>query len=186
MGNFARILGGALGVGKLHISIFGAHIVLIHSVCCFIAISSAVLNSQLTQELPKYLPMEEAVKVIQSSEYVNHGLPAEYLTVTLRVYVESLQLIWYVLIPMAGLGFISSLFVKHHSIRSHRRAAEKKAKEDQEAADAAAAVVVNIPTNTATTENEETKEIYQVDQVEDQQAEQQQHHNTKKCEEAVV
>ncbi|KAL7323511.1 hypothetical protein PS15p_211397 [Mucor circinelloides] len=164
LGNFARILGGALGV----------------------AISSAVLNSQLTQELPKYLPMEEAVKVIQSSEYVNHGLPAEYLTVTLRVYVESLQLIWYVLIPMAGLGFISSLFVKHHSIRSHRRAAEKKAKEDQEAADAAAAVVVNIPTNTATTENEETKEIYQVDQVEDQQAEQQQHHNTKKCEEAVV
>lgn len=133
--------------------------------------------------------MEEAAKVIQSSEYVNHGLPAEYLETTLRVYVESLQLIWYVLIPMAGLGFISSLFVKHHSIRSHKRAAEKKAKEEEEAADAAKAVVVDMPTNTVTTENEETKEKYQVDQVEDQQVEQQQqrqHQNTKKYEEAVV
>ncbi|CAO3636332.1 unnamed protein product [Mucor fragilis] len=167
LGNFARILGGALGV----------------------AISSAVLNSQLTQELPKYLPMEEAAKVIQSSEYVNHGLPAEYLETTLRVYVESLQLIWYVLIPMAGLGFISSLFVKHHSIRSHKRAAEKKAKEEEEAADAAKAVVVDMPTNTVTTENEETKEKYQVDQIENQQVEQQQqqqNQNTKKYEEAVV
>lgn len=134
--------------------------------------------------------MEEAAKVIQSSEYVNHGLPAEYLETTLRVYVESLQLIWYVLIPMAGLGFISSLFVKHHSIRSHKRAAEKKAKEEEEeAADAAKAVVVDMPTNTVTTENEETKEKYQVDQVEDQQVEQQQqrqHQNTEKYKEAVV
>ncbi|KAF1796407.1 major facilitator superfamily domain-containing protein [Mucor lusitanicus] len=166
LGNFARILGGALGV----------------------AISSAVLNSQLTQELPKYLPMEEAIKVIQSSEYVNHGLPAEYLTVTLRVYVESLQLIWYVLIPMAGLGFISSLFVKHYSIRRHKKAAEQKAKEDQEAADAAKAFVVDMPTNTVTTEDEETKEKYQVDQVEDPQVEQpqKQHQDTKKYEEAAV
>lgn len=133
--------------------------------------------------------MEEAAKVIQSSEYVNHGLPAEYLETTLRVYVESLQLIWYVLIPMAGLGFISSLFVKHHSIRSHKRAAEKKAKEEEEAADAAKAVVVDMPTNTVTTENEETKEKYQVDQIENQQVEQQQqqqNQNTKKYEEAVV
>ncbi|KAK4516866.1 uncharacterized protein ATC70_000192 [Mucor velutinosus] len=161
LGNFARILGGALGV----------------------AISSAVLNSQLTQELPKYLPMEEASRVIQSSEYVNHGLPAEYLAITLQVYVESLRLIWYVLIPMAGLGFISSLFVKHHSIRSHKKAAEKKAKEEEETAKA---VVVDIPTNTVTTEHEETKEKYQVDQVEDQQVEQQLHQNTKKHEESVV
>lgn len=132
--------------------------------------------------------MEEAIKVIQSSEYVNHGLPAEYLTVTLRVYVESLQLIWYVLIPMAGLGFISSLFVKHYSIRRHKKAAEQKAKEDQEAADAAKAFVVDMPTNTVTTEDEETKEKYQVDQVEDPQVEQpqKQHQDTKKYEEAAV
>ncbi|CEP16105.1 hypothetical protein [Parasitella parasitica] len=163
LGNFARILGGALGV----------------------AISSAVLNSQLTQELPKVLPMEEAAKVIQSSEYVNHGLPAEYLTVTLRVYVESLQLIWYVLIPMSGLGFIASLFVKHHSIRSHRKLAETKAKEDQENADAvaAASVVVNVPTDTATVENRRLDEKVQVDQIEDQQR---QKPNIKKYEEAAL
>ncbi|GAN05514.1 MFS general substrate transporter [Mucor ambiguus] len=184
LGNFARILGGALGVGKIRILVELE--LACSSFASFVAISSAVLNSQLTQELPKYLPMEEAVKVIQSSEYVNHGLPTEYLATTLRVYVESLQLIWYVLIPMAGLGFISSLFVKHHSIRRHKKAAEKKAKEEEEeAADAAKAVVVDMPTNTVTTENDETKEKYQIDQVEDQQAKQQ-HQNTKKYEEAVV
>lgn len=146
LGNFSRILGGALGV----------------------AISSAVLNSQLTQELPKVLPLEQATMVIQSSEYVNHGLPVEYLTVTLRVYVESLQLIWYVLTPMSGLGFIASLFVKHHSIHSHRKAAEKKEKEKQENA-----VVVDMPANTATTitttTEKEVKENYSVDQIEVQQ-----------------
>lgn len=54
--------------------------------------------------------------VIQSAEYVNHNLPKEYLPETLKVYVDALQLIWYVLIPMSGMGFISSFFVKHHSM----------------------------------------------------------------------
>lgn len=109
LGNFSRILGGALGV----------------------AISSAVLNSHLNQELPQLIPTDEAYRVIQSSEYVNHGLPEAYKDITIEVYVTGLQMIWYVLVAMAGLGFIASFFVKHHSVRRHVKA--------KAAADAAAA-----------------------------------------------
>ncbi|KAG1135233.1 hypothetical protein G6F37_014017 [Rhizopus arrhizus] len=75
LGNFSRILGGALGV----------------------AISSAVLNSHLNQELPNLLPIDEATKVIQSSEYVNHGLSEEYKVLVIEVYVHGLQTICIIL-----------------------------------------------------------------------------------------
>lgn len=131
LGNFSRILGGALGV----------------------AIASAVLNSELTAKLPEVLPAEIAYAVIQSSEFVNHGLPEQYKETTLTIYVQALQLIWYVLIPMAGLGCISSLFVVHHSVRGHKKmreaveaAAAAKAAQQTAAEDSKAeAVVVEIP-----------------------------------------
>lgn len=104
LGNFSRILGGALGV----------------------AISSAILNSHLTQELPQVLPLAEAKKIMESSDYVNHGLPEEYKTIAIGIYVNGLRLIWYVLVAMAGLGFIASFFVKHHSVRRHIKAASKE------------------------------------------------------------
>ncbi|KAI8884005.1 MFS general substrate transporter [Backusella circina FSU 941] len=106
LGNFSRILGGALGI----------------------AISSAVLNSSLTQDLPNVIPYEEAMKVIESSEYVNHGLPQEYLAATLEVYVDALRLLWYVLIPMAGLAFICSLFIQHNPILRNKIKEIKAAK----------------------------------------------------------
>ncbi|KAI8992588.1 major facilitator superfamily domain-containing protein [Pilobolus umbonatus] len=99
LGNFARILGGALGV----------------------AISSTVLNTQLNEKLPLVLPPDLAAAVIQSSDFVNNGLPAEYLDVTLDIYTDALRMIWYVVIPMAGVGFISSLFVEHHSLAKQRQ-----------------------------------------------------------------
>jgi hypothetical protein len=79
--------------------------------------TSAVLNSELASNLPQQLPAEQAALVLASSEYVHNGLPVEYLDTTLNIYVDSLRLCWHVLIPMAGLGFFSSLIVKHHSIR---------------------------------------------------------------------
>lgn len=120
LGNFSRILGGALGV----------------------AISSAVLNSHLNQELPNLLPIDEATKVIQSSEYVNHGLSEEYKVLAIEVYVHGLQMIWYVLIAMSGLGFIASFFVKHHSVRRHVKAAAAAKQENE--ADKVDSVVVEI------------------------------------------
>ncbi|KAI8876845.1 MFS general substrate transporter [Backusella circina FSU 941] len=108
LGNFTRVLGGALGV----------------------AISSAVLNSTLQNKLPEVLPPQYAAAVIASAEYIRNGLPEEYIPVTLDVYMDGLILLWRVLIPMCGLGFISSLFVKHHSVRSHKRFFEDKEKND--------------------------------------------------------
>ncbi|KAI8973361.1 major facilitator superfamily domain-containing protein [Mycotypha africana] len=109
LGSFSRILGGALGI----------------------AISSAVLNSSLNQDLPSVIPRELALAVIQSSEFVNKGLPKEFLEPTLRVYVDALRLIWYVLTAMCGLGFIASFFVKHHSIRRHmKKEAQPEANQD--------------------------------------------------------
>lgn len=140
LGNFSRILGGALGVGKsaetllYSLSPFYSMIIL--------AISSAVLNSHLNQELPNLLPIDEATKVIQSSEYVNHGLPEEYKVLAIEVYVHGLQMIWYVLIAMSGLGFIASFFVKHHSVRRHVKAAAAAKQENE--ADKVDSVVVEI------------------------------------------
>lgn len=114
-----------------------------------VAISSAVLNSHLNQELPQLIPTDEAYRVIQSSEYVNHGLPEAYKDITIEVYVTGLQMIWYVLIAMAGLGFIASFFVKHHSVRRHVKA--------KAAADAAAAAAATEKEQQEKTEDESVK-----------------------------
>jgi hypothetical protein len=102
------------------------------------------LNSSLNEKLPLAIPKDLAISVIQSSEFVNHGLPAEYLPVTLRIYVEALQLIWYVLIPMSGLGLLSSCFVKHYSVRRQKEMRGELPKTEGQAGEHEA-VVVNIP-----------------------------------------
>jgi hypothetical protein len=102
------------------------------------------LNSQLKLELPKILPLNEATAVIQSSEYVNGNLPKEYLADTLKIYVDALQLIWYVLIPMSSLGFISSFFVVHHDTRKPGPVKKDAAVEDGEKAKEET-IVLEIP-----------------------------------------
>lgn len=109
-----------------------------------IAISSTVLNTQLAEKLPLELPPQIALAVLSSSEYVNHGLPQEYLATTLSIYTESLRLCWYVLTPMAGLGFFSSLLIKNYSMKqpghNHRNV---------EKTDSSNSVTVDVPTNDA-------------------------------------
>ncbi|KAI7906628.1 major facilitator superfamily domain-containing protein [Cokeromyces recurvatus] len=90
LGNFSRILGGALGV----------------------AVSSTILNSTLSKSLPQYVPQDIVEKILASSEYVRAGCPTEYLDNVLDCYLEGLKLIWYVMTAMAGVGFMLSLFVK--------------------------------------------------------------------------
>lgn len=90
LGNFSRILGGALGV----------------------AISSAILNSSLSQDLPQFAPPEVVKSVLESSEYVRHGCPPEYFEQVLESYQEALKLIWHVMTAFSGVGFFCSLLVK--------------------------------------------------------------------------
>ena len=48
--------------------------------------------------------MEYASLVIQSKDYIRNGLPLEYMEPTIRVYMNSLKFMWYILIIMSGLG----------------------------------------------------------------------------------
>ncbi|KAI8575038.1 hypothetical protein K450DRAFT_263633 [Umbelopsis ramanniana AG] len=96
--SFARILGGALGV----------------------AIASAIINSSLKTSLPLHMPTEIANNVIDSSLYIRNGLPSEYFQVTIDCYVAALQLLWYVMAGLAGVGVISSLFIKHSTLRTDK------------------------------------------------------------------
>lgn len=91
LGNFTRILGGALGV----------------------AIASAILNSSLGKELPKHVPADIVQNVLDSSEYVRHGCPPEYFEIVLTSYLEALRLIWYIIVAMCGVGFLCSLNVRN-------------------------------------------------------------------------
>lgn len=84
------ILGGALGV----------------------AISSAILNSSLAQDLSPLVPPDVVQSVLGSSEYVRHGCPPQYVEIVLDCYLNALRLIWYVMTAMCGVGFFLSLLVK--------------------------------------------------------------------------
>jgi hypothetical protein len=69
-----------------------------------IATGSSILNSALAVKLPRVLPPDYVALVIESSYFIHNGLPGQYLAATLQAYAESLRLIWYVMIPLAGLG----------------------------------------------------------------------------------
>ncbi|KAI8142250.1 major facilitator superfamily domain-containing protein [Fennellomyces sp. T-0311] len=94
LGNFSRILGGALGV----------------------SIAAAILNSSLHHDLPGRIPEPFVDMVIGSPESLKHHLPVQYFGTVMNVYMSAIKLIWHVMIPMAGVAFISSLFIQHHSI----------------------------------------------------------------------
>ncbi|KAI9351882.1 major facilitator superfamily domain-containing protein [Pilaira anomala] len=97
LGNFTRILGGALGV----------------------AIASAILNSSLAKELPKHVPADIVQNVLDSSEYVRHGCPPEYFEIVLTSYLDALRLIWYIIVAMCGVGFLCSLNVRNARVLAH-------------------------------------------------------------------
>ncbi|KAI9247682.1 major facilitator superfamily domain-containing protein [Phascolomyces articulosus] len=109
LNNFSRILGGALGV----------------------AIASAVLNSSLRKDLPAVIPMEYAEMIAQSPEYIRHGLPEEYFGPTVEVYVDSLRFVWHILVIMSGVGFLSSVLVKHHPLRQRGPPPKKNEEEEK-------------------------------------------------------
>lgn len=98
MGNFSRILGGALGV----------------------AISSAILNSSLAQDLVLHVPADIVSKILDSPDYVRHGCPPEYLDIVLECYVDAIKLIWHVMAGMSGFGFCLSCLIKAHSIHKQK------------------------------------------------------------------
>ncbi|KAI9279748.1 major facilitator superfamily domain-containing protein [Sporodiniella umbellata] len=110
LGNFSRILGGALGV----------------------AISSAVLNSYLHQVLFQSIPEDLVLMVLRSSEYVNKGLPEQFRPFVVEAYVQGLRRVWFVLMGLCGCGLIVSFFVKHHPLRLPKKNVDDKTVADPE------------------------------------------------------
>lgn len=111
LGNFSRILGGALGV----------------------AISSAILNSSLAQDLSPIVPADVVQSVLGSSEYARHGCPPEYVEIVLACYLDALRMIWYVMTAMCGVGFCFSLLVRPAPVlKADQRKDEGEANEHQQ------------------------------------------------------
>lgn len=97
--NFSELLGGAIGV----------------------AIASAVVNSNLKSQVSTVVPDQYAQAISESPEYIRDGLPSQYLQPVLDIYLYSLRWVWYILIIMAGLGFIATLFIQHRSLKKRTR-----------------------------------------------------------------
>ncbi|CEG62906.1 hypothetical protein RMATCC62417_00146 [Rhizopus microsporus] len=123
LGNFSRILGGALGV----------------------AISSAILNTSLAQDLALYVPADIVSKILDSSNYVRNGCPPEYLEIVLKCYVDAIRLIWHVMIGMSGFGFCLSCLIKAHPIRKPK---EQKEQKEQNTSTAPESVMIDIESKT--------------------------------------
>jgi hypothetical protein len=124
LGNFSRILGGALGV----------------------AISSAILNSSLAQDLPAaHVPTNIVENVLASSEYVRHGCPPQYVEIVLACYLNALRLIWYVMTAMCGVGFFLSLLIKSAPVLKRRAPSIVVASENQVIQDIDANTKVETP-----------------------------------------
>ncbi|CAO3652066.1 unnamed protein product [Cunninghamella blakesleeana] len=112
LGNFARLLGAAVGV----------------------SISSSILNSELKDNLPTVLPAEYAEIIMKQALFIYNGLPEEYKAPTIQVYCDAIRLIWYVVTPLTALSIIGGALVKHYNLRKpgqrNKKPDQEKAKED--------------------------------------------------------
>lgn len=97
-----------------------------------VAISSAILNSSLAQDLPARVPSDVVQSVLGSSEYVRHGCPPEYVEFVLDCYLDALRMIWYVMTAMCGVGFCLSLLVKPAPVLKTDQKKQSDANENQQ------------------------------------------------------
>lgn len=69
-----------------------------------VATASAILNTLLTKNLPRVMPMEYAQRIFDSPQYVYNGLPAEYFDAAIEVYTTSFTYLWYTVTACASVG----------------------------------------------------------------------------------
>ncbi|RUS20176.1 hypothetical protein BC937DRAFT_86214 [Endogone sp. FLAS-F59071] len=90
LGSFFQILGGAVGV----------------------AVCSTTLNNSLISRLSNVLPSDLVLPTIRSTAFLRENLTLTQQHDAIACYVRSFAVLWYVLIPCAGLAFVASLFLQ--------------------------------------------------------------------------
>ncbi|RUS20177.1 major facilitator superfamily domain-containing protein [Endogone sp. FLAS-F59071] len=105
LGSFFQILGGAVGVGEY----FQVEMM------CFLQptpVCSTTLNNSLISRLSNVLPSDLVLPTIRSTAFLRENLTLTQQHDAIACYVRSFAVLWYVLIPCAGLAFVASLFLQ--------------------------------------------------------------------------
>jgi MFS family permease len=112
MGTFGQFLGGTVGLG----------------------IAEPVFASELSKYLVQYAPNAPANIVKESPTAIYTKIPADLIPGVVRAYADSLKIVFLVGVPVAGLGLLTSLFIKNIKIEKTQGVVSKhdveKGKED--------------------------------------------------------
>lgn len=97
-----------------------------------LAVGESVFSSQLTKNLLKYAPTAPVGIIKQSPTMIRAGVPRDLIPAVVKAYIKSLDTVYVVGAPLAGLGFFSALFIKNISIKSPQAVTGEKEKKDTE------------------------------------------------------
>jgi hypothetical protein len=88
-----------------------------------VAIGGVIFQNQWDKNMAKLIAENAIPKSFQISGHQAEGavpylkeLPPQVLTVAKQLYSDSLRSVWYFFIPLAGISFIASLFMRNYSL----------------------------------------------------------------------
>ncbi|KAF5355236.1 hypothetical protein D9758_005990 [Tetrapyrgos nigripes] len=111
MAQVCQTLGGTIGLG----------------------IAEPVFSSQLDKFIPRYAPNVPEAILKNAPTSIRAVLPPDQVLQAVKVYVQSLRIVYLVAVPVAGVALIVSLFIKNAKLAPQGAAAAPKPKEESEA-----------------------------------------------------
>lgn len=94
-----------------------------------LAVGESVFSSQLTKNLLKYAPSAPTSVIKQSPVMIHSSVPTELIPAVITAYIKSLDVVYVVGAPLAGLGMFAAFFIKNISLKAAKVVAESQAKE---------------------------------------------------------
>ncbi|CAG8465673.1 10607_t:CDS:2 [Ambispora leptoticha] len=82
-----------------------------------VAISGSIFNNKLSSHLVDVLPPGISFDLVKNSVEYIRSLPPDVQVPIIHAYVQSLRYVFLIGVPMAGVAFIHSLFIKHVPLR---------------------------------------------------------------------
>lgn len=87
-----------------------------------IAVASAIINNGLQTCLSDHLSADLVTSILQSTTFIRSGaLSPDQQNITITCYVSSFRTAWAVMAGFAAIGFVTSLFIKQHSLFRDRK-----------------------------------------------------------------